>query len=124
MSKHLPFDRAERVAEEIRRIVAVACLADLMDPRLKGVSITRVKVTRDLRIARLFFHLAHGGDASQRNAAEDALKKATGYLKRELGRELSLKFLPTLEVFYDEAVDRLARIEELLTESKTHGPEE
>jgi len=112
MMRNLPYDRAERVADEIFRIVSQTLFSELSDPRLSGTQITRVRMTKDLQIARIYFHL---NDDSQK--LEDRVKKglesAAGFFKRKVASELSLKFTPELEFFYDEALDLTNKIDSL-----------
>ena len=110
---HLPYDRTERVADEIHRIVAAAVVSDLSDPRLEGVCVTRVRMTRDLRTAYVYFHMAGAGEAAKEAAAR-GLSSAGGFLKRRVGAEITLKFMPEFKFFYDDAIDEENRIEELL----------
>lgn len=113
--KHLPFDRSERVAEEVRQIVATACLTDIDDPRLMGIEITRVRMTRDLSIARIFFSMSV---PERQHEARAALEESAALFKRAINRELRLKFMPTIEVFYDDTVDAELRVEELLRQTR------
>lgn len=113
MTKHLPYDRAERVGTEIYHILCEVVLVELQDPRLAGVRITRIGMTKDLRTARVNFHMAHA-TGERRLAALKGLKSAGGFFKRRIGDAIKLKFMPELEFFYDEAVDVDQRIENLL----------
>lgn len=114
MARHLPYDRARRVADEIYRVVAEAIVTDLSDPHLAGVSITRVRMTKDLRTAYCYFHLAGSSDEA-RTGANKALCRSRGFLKRRIGEVVKLRFMPEIEFFYDDAVDTERRIEKLLT---------
>lgn len=113
MSHHLPYDRAERVAERVRELVALAFVHDLVDPRLKNVSITRIRMTRDLRIARLYYAIFDGSD-EKKAEADRGLKSAAKFLKQQIAKELKLKFAPEIEIFYDEDIDREERVAKLL----------
>ncbi|HPM41174.1 MAG TPA: 30S ribosome-binding factor RbfA [bacterium] len=110
---HLPYDRTERVADEIYRIIAEAVVSGLSDPRLAGTSVTRVKMTRDLRTAYIYFHMQNSTEAL-REAALRGFESSAGFLKRRVGGEIKLKFMPELKFFYDDAMDTEERIEELL----------
>lgn len=112
MAPHLPYDRASRVADEIYHIVAGAVISDLTDPRIAGATVTRVRMTKDLRVAYVYFHLK--ADEAQREAAVKGFKSSVGYLKRRIGDEIKLKFMPEIQFFYDEAVDVEERIDDLL----------
>ena len=119
MSRQLPCQRAERVAGEIYHVIAGAVLNDLADPRLKGVQITAVKMTRDLRVARVYFHLSEGDEEKRRNALE-GLASAKGYIKRKVGQHLSLRYMPEIEFFYDERMDEEERVEEILKDLRAN----
>lgn len=116
------FSRAQRVGGLIQQILAELLQKDLSDPRLHLTTITQVKVTKDLRIARVYFATAGGKETSA--AAASGFASAAGYIKRRLGPELGLRYMPQLEFFYDESFDYGARIEQLLKSiSEDHGPD-
>lgn len=117
--RHLPYDRSQRVADEIYRIVAEAMITGLSDPHLAGVSITRVRMTKDLRTAYCYFHLSGSTEEARREAMK-ALCRSRGFFKRRIGKAVPLKFMPEIEFFYDEAVDVEERIEELLKNADAH----
>ena len=112
MVHHLPYDRAARVADEICHIVAGAVVSDLADPRIAGATVTRVRMTKDLRTAYVYFHLK--ADEAQREAAIKGFQSSVGFLKRRIGDAIKLKFMPEIRFFYDEAVDVEERIGDLL----------
>ena len=89
---------------------------EISDPRLTMATITGVKLSRDLRIAKIYFSIS--GGESARMAAREGFKQARGYLKRELAQRLELRYMPDLTFFYDESIDYGARIEKLLKEVK------
>jgi ribosome-binding factor A len=75
-------------------------------------TITGVKVSRDLRIAKIYF--ATGGKEGAAEAAKEGFNRARGFVKRELAQRLGLRYMPDLKLFYDEAIDRGARMEQLI----------
>jgi ribosome-binding factor A len=105
--------RTERVAEEFREILAEE-IPRLKDPRVGFVTVTGVKVTADLRHARVFYTVL--GDESARRGTRAALRSAGPHLRRVLGREVRLKFLPDLVFEEDASIESSARIDELLEE--------
>lgn len=113
MNKHLPYDRSQRVADEIHEIVSGVLLAELTDPRLSGATVTRVRVTKDLRIARIYFQ-GGGGDPQAVERMAAGFKSAAGFLRRRIAEALTLKFAPEIECFYDETLDVSERVDELL----------
>jgi ribosome-binding factor A len=115
MKRHLPYDRATRLADQIFQVVSQVCYSELSDPRLNGVQITQVRMTKDLRTARIFFHVADS-DKEKELTVIQALKRAQGYLKRAVAREIEMKYVPDFDFFYDNTSDVHDRIEEIFAE--------
>jgi ribosome-binding factor A len=107
-----PFSRADRVAGHIQRALSAILIKDAGDPRIGAATITRVRVSPDLRLARIYFSVH--ADAAERQAAVDGFRNARAYLKRRLAPELTLRYMPELEFFYDDSFDKAARINEIL----------
>ena len=103
--------RTSRVAEEFREILGEE-IPRLKDPRVGFVTVTGVRVTPDLRRARVFY-TAMGDEASRRGTAA-ALRSATPHLRRVIGRQVRLKVLPDLEFEEDATIDTANRIEQLI----------
>ncbi len=108
------FKRADRVADLIKMEMADLLLKQVRDPRIGAVTITDVKVSDDLRTARLFF-VELGKDACSADVRA-GLEKATGFLRRELGRRLQLRYVPELIFTYDPSFAYGSRIDALLME--------
>jgi ribosome-binding factor A len=104
MKKHLPYNRASRLADRIYRRVCEVCYTELSDPRLEGVQLTVVRLTKDLRKARIYFHIMDSSE-DKINRVKHALNSASGFFKRAINEEVKLKFVPELEFFYDETED-------------------
>ena len=77
---------------------------------------TGVKVSKDLRHARIFFSVF--GAETNKSDALAGLKRATGFIRSKLGKELSLRFVPSIEFSYDETEAEAQRIESLLRAAK------
>jgi ribosome-binding factor A len=107
-----PFTRSDRVASQIQRVLSAILIKETGDPRIETATITRVKLSRDLRLARVYF--AVHADAAGRQAAIEAFGDARAYLKRQLAPELGLRYMPELEFFYDDTFDHAARIDRIL----------
>ena len=120
------FKRADRVADLIRMEIADLLLKQVRDPRIGSVTITGVKVTDDLRTARVFF--VELGKDECGPEVKAGLAKATGFLRRELGRRLQLRCIPELLFDYDPSFaygDRIERlISEIHREEEAHAPED
>lgn len=108
------FKRADRVADLIKMEIADLLLKQVRDPRIGSVTITGVKVTDDLRTARIFF-VEMGKDTCSAEVLT-GLGKATGFLRRELSRRLQLRHVPELFFTYDPSFAYGSRIDSLLTE--------
>jgi ribosome-binding factor A len=120
------FKRADRVADLIKIEIADLLLKQVRDPRIGLVTITGVKVTDDLRTARVFF-VELGKDQCSKEI-QAGLGKAAGFLRRELGRRLQLRSVPELLFSYDPSFAYGNRIERLISEihreEEAHVPED
>lgn len=94
----------QEVSHLLRRVVK--------DPRVEGVTFTSARVTRDLRIAHLYFSVV--GDERRRVEAESGLQSAKGIIKRELGRHLKLRYMPEIEFHFDASLAHAEHIRKLL----------
>ncbi len=108
------FKRADRVADLLKIEIADLLLKQVRDPRIGSVTITGVKVTDDLRTARVFF-VELGKDVLS-EGVQAGLGKATGFLRRELGRRLQLRHVPEIIFTYDPSFAYGSRIDTLLME--------
>ncbi|MCG7456263.1 MULTISPECIES: 30S ribosome-binding factor RbfA [unclassified Corynebacterium] len=112
--------RAARMAKRIQQIVATAIERQIKDPRLEFVTITDARVTGDLHDATVFYTVrGKTVDAEpDTDAAEAALAKATGQLRKIVGDQLSVRFTPTLSFSLDTVPEASAHFEELLARAK------
>lgn len=117
--------RQRRVAQQIHRELSQLLLREVRDPRLAEVTITEVRVTPDLLLARIYFSVL-GEDGADKEALA-ALERAKGFLRTQLAERLSLRFVPELEFMLDKSAEYGQRIEELLdqiaAENSQDGPE-
>jgi len=107
-----PFSRADRVAGLIQKTLSEIISRRIKDPRLQMATITAVKLSRDLKLARIYFSTA--GEASSPDDAVEGFKNAMGYIKRTLAGKLGLRYMPELKFFYDESFDYGTHIDKLL----------
>ena len=114
-------DRARKMAERIKEIVARRLEKGLRDDRLGFVTITDVRVTGDLQHATVFFTV-YGSDEERQNSW-DALKSATGMLRTEVGRNITARLTPSLEFVLDALPETSAQLEDLLAKAKLHDVE-
>ena len=106
--------RPEQLAELIRAEVSQVVGYELDDPRVETVTVTDVRVSENLRDARVFV-LVEGTD-EEKTVALKALTKAAPYVRRQLGLALNLKFTPELHFVRDTVEEKAARVEELLAQ--------
>ena len=116
-----PFARSDRVGGQIQKILSEILLKKVKDPRLKNASITDVKLSRDLRIARIYFVIS--GNKKNIEAVLEGFNSAVGYVKRTLARQMGLRYMPDLKFFYDESFDYGSHIDNVLKALKAdNGP--
>ena len=116
--------RADQVGEQVREEIMLIIRRELKDPRIGFVSITGVRMSPDLRSARVRVSVL--GNAEQQNESMAGLVSAKGLIRHELGRRLqNLKFSPELRFELDSSIEYSVHITELLKEVLPHnGTEE
>lgn len=108
------YKRAERVADRIREELSDILHRQVADRRITMITFTEVKMSDDLRHARVYF--VEMGQETCRPETYDALKKATGFLKKELGRRLQLRYMPEIDFVVDKSFAYASRIERIFVE--------
>ena len=105
------FQRSDRVAEQVRRDLADLIQNVLKDPRVGMISLTAVELTPDYAHAKVFFTTL---DAEHVDEIQRGLKRAAGFLRRELGRRIHIHTLPELHFIYDNSLERGASMSLLI----------
>ena len=105
------FPRSDRLASQIQRELASLVRNNLKDPRLSAPTILEVQVSKDLSQARVFFSVLDTDDAEQ---SLRALRHASGYLQREVGKVLKSRITPKLVFIYDDSDIRGRTMSELI----------
>lgn len=111
--RFMPRFRKDRVAGLIREVISDIVTRRIKDPRVRGITITDVRMSGDLKSARVYFSSLTDGKAEDH---QQGLDSAQGFIRRELRRELDLKYIPELSFFYDTAFDHSFRINQILRE--------
>lgn len=106
--------RIQRIQELIKHRVAEVIDQELSDPRRGLVTVTRVKVDRELQSCEVFWSIL--GDDKVRRLNEHMLQDATPFVQREVAKILSTRSVPRLRFRFDESIEGAQRIEELLTD--------
>lgn len=109
--------RNNRINEEIRKELSDIIQNELKDPRINGmISITSVDVTKDLRYAKVFISI-YGSEEDKQNTFT-ALKNSAGFMRKELGNRISLRYIPQLLLEKDNSIEQGMHIEEILHKIK------
>ena len=108
--------RPDRVGEEIRHEIATMLTREVQDPGIGFVTITRVTVSPDLQLARVFY--TQLGDEAAKRETRKALERATPFLRRQIGARIRLRRTPELRFEFDKGIERQDRIEKILLELK------
>ena len=103
--------RPVRVADAIMRELAVLLLQDSRDPLLREACITRVEMTDDLQLAKVYFTSLAGAAAAP--GLVKALRQASGYMRGHLARVLNMRFTPSLQFRYDSTAEEVERLERI-----------
>jgi ribosome-binding factor A len=111
--------RPDRVGDQLRSELAQLLSRDVHDPGVGFLTLTHVRVTADLQLAKVYY-TTMSDEKAQRESAR-ALKRATPFLRRQLGQRLRLRRVPELEFFYDDSIARTDRIEQILQDLKSEA---
>lgn len=113
------FSRSERIAGQIRRELAELIRLEVKDPRVHLVTLTDVEVTPDYTHARVFYTSLDGVEHQEEIGA--GLRRAAGFLRRELGRRIKIHHVPELHFVYDTSVERGTRLSQLIDQAVASG---
>ncbi len=104
--------RPKRVAEAIRNELTMLLLQRVADPRLAGAGVSRVEVSPDLKVAKIYVTAASERDSAR---TMEGMKKAKGFFRSHLARVLNLRHTPELLLYYDTLAEEAQRVERLLS---------
>ncbi|MFW2365676.1 MAG: 30S ribosome-binding factor RbfA [Desulforhopalus sp.] len=106
--------RSARVAEAIRNELATLLIGKVRDPRLQTIHFSRVEVSDDLSLARIYYTVL--GDKKEIRQAGAGLEKAKGFMRSHIARTLNLRFTPALQFNYDDVADKVAELDDIFQE--------
>lgn len=113
------FDRVDRISPEVQRAIDAIIRDELNDPRIGGTwSIVRCEVTRDLRYCKVRISIL---EEEKRNGMMAALKNAAGFVRRELGKRVDLRYVPEILFELDTNIEYAAKIDRILKERDHHA---
>ena len=107
----LPGKRAVRVGDLILKEIAFLLLEKVKDQRVRGVTLTGIDLTDNLKSARVYFSIMGGPDEIER--AGSGLESACRYIKREIGRRMQLRYVPDLKFIHDSSLANGSHMEKL-----------
>lgn len=112
-------ERMKRVNEACKEALGEIIQGAIKDPRVGFVTVTRVEVSPDLRMARVWISFL--GTAEESEASLEALRKARGFLRRELGKRVRLRYIPELVLHQDRGAETSQRVQDLIHHLEEEG---
>lgn len=114
-------ERVQRVAEEIKKHIGIIIQEHLKDPRVGFVTVTKVDLSRDCRFAKIYFSVL--GEPKQVRDTQTGLSRSRGYIRRQLGQRMKLRFVPEIVFAMDENIKYSIHLSELFTKIKDESNE-
>ena len=111
--------RSERVADLIQKEISEMLIRSIKDPRIGFVTITRVLATNDCRSAKIYYSVM--GTPAEREESLKGLESAKGYIRKELGRRVSLRYTPEIVFQFDPSIEYAIHIEEVIQHLHEEG---
>jgi ribosome-binding factor A len=111
--------RPEKVGEQIRIELSQLIARDVHDPGVGFITLTKVTVTADLQLARVYYTTL--GDEKAQKETDKALHRASPFLRRQIAQRVRLRRVPEIEFFYDKSVAQHDRVERILQELKAEA---
>src|SRR3989304_9577373 len=108
--------RSEKVADLIQKEISQMLVKSIKDPRIGFVTITRVAVSEDCRSAKVYFSVA--GTLEERERSMEGLSSAKGYVRKELGRRIRLRYTPEIIFKFDPSIEYAIHIGEVFRQLK------
>ncbi len=110
------FTRADRVAQELKKEIAIILQREVKDPRVGMVTVSDVEISRDLAYAKIFVTFLFDEDDSVVERGLEGLNKASGYIRNLVGKAMRLRIVPELRFFYDQSLVEGMRMSNLVTD--------
>jgi ribosome-binding factor A len=105
--------KQQRMSDRIQHILSQLLLREVSDPRLQGITVTEVKIDAELMYAKVYVNAL--GDESREKKVMEGLKKASGFLRREVGQRISIRNTPELHFYWDETLERAERVNSIIS---------
>ena len=114
-----PYLRAERVSNRIQQAITELLSRKMQDPRMDLATISHVKLSSDLKIARIYITVF--GSKRRIKEAMDGFNNSKGFIKKKIAPKLGLKYMPDLRFVYDDTFDRAAKLDELIRSASSES---
>lgn len=124
MAKKRPFARTDRLASQVREVIAMTLMRESREALLHEVVITDVEVTSDVSLARVYWHALPGTVAADVHAVQAAFERASRFLRAKVGEVVRARLTPELRFIHDDALDRGRRIDDVLRQIAVDRPAE
>lgn len=109
-------DRTSRISEEMRKEISAIIMSELKDPRLPSmISVVLVNVTKDLRHAKVYISVL--GNAEDKKNAQEGLRSAAGFIRREVGHRMQLRYTPEMHFEIDDSIEHGVYMTKLINET-------
>ncbi|MCY4018570.1 MAG: 30S ribosome-binding factor RbfA [Chloroflexi bacterium] len=102
-----------RMSDRIQQILSQLLLREIADPRLQGITVTEVKLDPELMVAKIY--VSAMGDESRQDTVMAGLRRANGFLRREVGKRIRLRSTPELHFHWDHTLEHAERINQLIS---------
>ena len=113
--------RSDKVADLIQKEISEMLLRGLKDPRIGFVTITKVTVSEDCRMAKIYFSVT--GSPEDRERSTEGLNSAKGYVRKELGRRIRMKYTPDISFQFDPSIEYAIHIGEVIEQIRKEREE-
>lgn len=117
-----PYTRAERISMKIQQAITELLTKKISDPRIEMATVSRVKMTSDLRLASVYVTVF--GDEDRIADTLAGFKNSKGFIKKQIAPQLGLKYMPELRFFFDDSFDKAARMDALIDSVVKDLPED
>jgi len=106
--------RSVRVGDQIQKEVSVLLLERVKDPRVNGVTVTGIRLSDDLKQARIYYSVMGSRDQVER--AQTGLDSARGFIKRQIGLRMGLRYVPEITFVHDSSLEKGSYMDKLFVE--------
>ena len=106
--------RSVRVGDQIQKEVSMILLERVKDPRVKSVTVTGIRLSDDLKLARIYYSVM--GPKDQVEGAQAGLDSARGFIKRQIGLRMGLRYVPEIKFVHDSSLEKGSYMDKLFAE--------